>query len=159
MAGASDSETRLHATCVAVDGRGALLLGPSGAGKSDLALRMITGQFCLGDRIVKVRLVADDQVEVTRQDRRLLARAPAAIAGRIEARGVGIIDMSYAPEAQLVLAADLVTSGQVERIPEARHFEILGVAVPLITLDPFEASASSKLMLALLNPGQCDVAL
>ena len=31
----------LHATAIAINGAGVLLLGPSGSGKSDLALRLI----------------------------------------------------------------------------------------------------------------------
>ena len=80
----------LHATCVALDGRdgplGVLLRGPSGAGKSDLALRLI-------DR--GARLVADDQCEVKVEDgaagSRWIARAPAAIVGVLEVRGLGLM--------------------------------------------------------------------
>ena len=49
--------TILHATCVAIGGRGLLLLGPSGSGKSDLALRLI-------DR--GAMLVSDDGVAIRR---------------------------------------------------------------------------------------------
>ena len=34
------AETLVHATCLALEGRGLLLRGPSGSGKSDLALRL-----------------------------------------------------------------------------------------------------------------------
>ncbi len=158
MAGDSDSEVRLHATCIAVDGRGALLLGGSGAGKSDLALRVITAQFRLANRIVEAGLVADDQVEVIRQGSRLLARAPAAIAGRIEVRGIGIIGTSYVPEAEVCLAFDLVTPRQVERMPKPGNIDLLGLTVPRISLAPFECSAPLKLLLALANPTQFDAA-
>ena len=53
----------LHASAVALDGRGALLLGASGAGKSGLALRLMA----LG-----ARLVADDRVLLRRGPEGLL---------------------------------------------------------------------------------------
>jgi len=46
----------IHASCVAVEGRGVLLRGAPGAGKSDLALRLIEGG---------ADLVSDDQVVLT----------------------------------------------------------------------------------------------
>ena len=72
----------VHATAVAIDGRALLLRGPSGAGKSDLALRLIDAG---------ARLIADDQSVLRREGGRLLAAVPAAIAGLIEVRGVGIL--------------------------------------------------------------------
>ena len=45
----------LHGSCVAVEGRGVLIVGPSGAGKSSLALALMA----LG-----AELVADDRTEV-----------------------------------------------------------------------------------------------
>jgi HPr kinase/phosphorylase len=130
----------VHATAIAIDGRAALLRGASGAGKSDLALRLIDHG---------ARLVADDQVELRRLGERVLVRAPAAIAGLIEIRGLGIIRVEALAEATLVMFVDLVPATEVERFPETRYEDLLGIAVPTLTLSPFEASAAAKLRLAL----------
>jgi RNase adaptor protein for sRNA GlmZ degradation len=131
---------RLHGTCVVVDRAGVLLRGPSGAGKSDLALRLIEAG---------ARLVADDQVEVSVRDGRLVAAAPAPIAGKLEVRGIGIVAVATATSAPLVLVVDLVEPPAVERLPEPSAETILGVTLPRIALAPFEASAAAKLRLAL----------
>lgn len=112
----------LHATCVAVDGRGLLIIGPSGSGKSALGLRLMS----LG-----ARLVADDRTELVFRDGRLVARSPAAIKGLIEARGVGILHAPTAGAAEVALVADL---GQVEdqRLPPARRITILGCELDLV---------------------------
>ena len=143
----------LHATCVALNGRdgplGVLLRGPSGAGKSDLALRLI-------DR--GARLIADDQCEIAREDgaagSQLIARAPAEIAGALEVRGLGIAKVPSLAAAPLALIVDLVARDAVERLPEAAHEEILGVELPRLALDPFEAAAPAKLDLALRHLAQ-----
>lgn len=114
-------ETILHASCVAVDGRGVLILGPSGAGKSGLALQLMG----LG-----ARLVADDRTRLSARGGRLIARAPAAIAGRIEARGVGILAADALDEAPVALAVDL-GQAETDRLPPERRFTALGVTVPL----------------------------
>ncbi|MDA3887407.1 MAG: serine kinase, partial [Allgaiera sp.] len=64
-----EGESILHASCVALDGRGVLILGPSGAGKSGLALQLMA----LG-----ARLVADDRTRLNPRAGRLIARAPSA---------------------------------------------------------------------------------
>jgi hypothetical protein len=144
------SETLVHGTCVALPSRfrlgpgaggwlGVLLRGPSGAGKSDLALRLIDQG---------ARLVADDQTALLCRDGMLVARAPEAIAGRMEVRGIGIAAVPPVSEVPLGLVADLVEAGAVERLPEAACCEILGVEVPLVSLDPFEASSAAKLRFA-----------
>lgn len=108
-----------------------MLLGPSGSGKSDLALRLIDSGW---------RLVADDYSLVWASGGRLYAMAPPAIAGRIEARGLGIVGTRARPMTQV--AAMITCTGEpMERLPEpeARVFD--GVAVPLFRLNPFHASA------------------
>jgi HPr kinase/phosphorylase len=130
----------VHATTVAVGGRAVLLRGPSGSGKSDLALRLIDAG---------ARLVADDQSELRRDGDAILVRAPATIAGLIEARGMGILKVDPLPVARLVLIADLVAPETVERLPEPSSETIFGLAIPLVALAPFEASAPAKLRLAL----------
>ena len=130
----------LHATAVAIDGRAVLLGGPSGSGKSDLALRLIDAG---------ARLVADDQSELSRRGDVLMVRAPATIAGLIEARGLGILRLNALAEAPVGLIAELVPADRIERLPPRRTRAILGIAVPLIEIAPFEASAAAKLRLAL----------
>lgn len=129
----------VHGTAVAIDGAAVLLRGASGAGKSDLALRLI-------DR--GARLVADDQAELRRAEDHVLVGAPPVIAGLIEVRGVGILRLDAVPATRLALLVDLVSSAEVERLPGSRFEEILGVAVPVIALAPFEASAVAKLRIA-----------
>ena len=130
----------VHATAIAIDGRAVLLRGPSGAGKSDLALRLIDGG---------AHLVADDQVELRRAGELVIVRAPAAIAGLIEVRGIGIVQVEPLAEAALAMCVDLVSLAEVERLPEIRSEDVLGLAVPAIALSPFEVSAAAKLRFAL----------
>jgi serine kinase of HPr protein (carbohydrate metabolism regulator) len=129
----------IHGTCVAIDAVGVLIRGAPGSGKSDLALRLIDGG---------ARLVADDQVEITPRNGRLFARAPAAIAGRLEVRGVGILPVPTAPEAVLGLVVELAPAGAVERLPAPAAWEHAGIRVPLVRLAAFEASAAAKVRLA-----------
>ena len=140
---------RVHATVVALAGRAALIRGPSGSGKSDLALRCLALPPLPGFT-ERPELVADDQVEITRAGDGLDARAPRAIAGKIEVRGVGILDLPYRPVARLALVVDLVAAHDVPRFPlDEKTVEFLGVALPVAQLAPFEPSTPVKLLLAL----------
>lgn len=117
--------------------RGALIEGPSGAGKSDLALRALEAGF---------RLVADDRVTVFVSGGRLYGRAPAPLAGLIEARGFGITPVAALDLAEITLAVRCVAGpGQVERLPDPDGETLLGVAVPVFALWPFEPAAPAKL--------------
>lgn len=120
-----------------------LLRGPSGAGKSDLALRLIEAG---------ARLVADDQTELVRKGRTVIATPPARIAGLIEARGVGIVKLArdqLVARAPVALLVDLAPPERIERLPEPQRERLLGIDLPVLTLTPFEASAPAKLSLAL----------
>jgi serine kinase of HPr protein (carbohydrate metabolism regulator) len=137
------SKTRelVHGTCVALGERAALLRGGSGAGKSDLALRFLA-LAAEGER--RPLLVADDQVWVeARGPDELVASPPETLAGRIEVRGIGIVEMPYRAEARLVVVVDLVAPPIVPRLPPepVERVLIAGVALPRLALAPFEASA------------------
>jgi serine kinase of HPr protein (carbohydrate metabolism regulator) len=132
------SET-LHATCVAISGRAVLIAGRSGSGKSDLALRLI-------DR--GAELVSDDYTQVRSVAGRLVARAPAAIAGRMEIRGVGLVEVAATAEAPVCLLVDL--DAAPERLPEPANRRVAGQDVPTIALAALEPSAPLKLERALL---------
>jgi serine kinase of HPr protein (carbohydrate metabolism regulator) len=140
-----DQAADIHGTCVAVDGAGVLLCGPSGSGKSDLALRLIDGGALL---------VADDLTRLVREAGGLLAVAPKRLAGRIEVRGLGIVAVPHVRRERLALIVDLVVPEAIERLPQARTRSHLGLAVPLIRLDPFEASAPAKVRLAARQLGR-----
>jgi serine kinase of HPr protein (carbohydrate metabolism regulator) len=149
----SDEADRIHATAISVGDRGVLIRGPSGAGKSDLALRCLafgTSTF-LHD---PVKLVADDQVilkiDRSRISPRLIATAPSALRGKLEVRGVGILEVAARDAAEIVLVVDLVREGPVERYPDPwPKVVVSGVEVPLIRLLPFENSAPLKIFAAL----------
>ena len=133
------SSEMFHASTVARDGRAVMILGPSGSGKSDLALRLFDHGF---------RLVSDDQTIISRDGDRLLASPPATIAGKLEVRGIGIVDMDTVADVPVALVVELTS--EIRRLPDdsrARH--ILGVEVPLVSVDAMTASAASKVALAL----------
>jgi serine kinase of HPr protein (carbohydrate metabolism regulator) len=130
----------LHATCVELSGKGVVLLGASGSGKSDLALRLI-------DR--GARLVADDQLAVERQGDRLFGRPAATLAGLLEVRGFGIVKLPWCAACPLGLAVELDPDGPLPRLPEPGSYELLGVRLPHLHLDPRAPSACAKVRLAL----------
>lgn len=131
-----------HATAVEIAGRAVLLTGRSGAGKSDLAIRLI-------DR--GARLISDDYTELTRVGEVVLARPPALIAGKIEVRGIGVIEVPYV---EAIPVALLVTLDEVvERMPtKARTICIAGINIPVLALEPFHASTAIKIQIALTRP-------
>ncbi len=128
----------IHGTCVAIGSCGVLLRGAPGSGKSDLALRL------LGRAHLQARLVADDQVELSRRGPELWAQAPASIAGLLEVRGVGILRLDALAEVRLRLVLELCDGADVPRMPEAATCTIDGVNLPLYPYAPFEASAPDK---------------
>jgi HPr kinase/phosphorylase len=149
----SESHELIHGTCVAFGTYAALLRGTSGSGKSDLALRFLA---LAPEAELAPMLVADDQVLVEARGDVLLASVPPTIAGKLEVRGVGIIELPYVEHAELVLAVDLVRAQDVPRMPPESWEQtmIAGRSVARIGLAPFEASAPLKLKLALFRAAQ-----
>ena len=138
-AGPRLSSETLHATSVAQDGRAVLIGGPSGSGKSTLALRLLDRGF---------KLVSDDQTIVRREGERLLASAPPTIAGKLEVRGIGIVEVEAVDDVAVTLFVEL--RSDIQRLPEdSRERSILGVALPIVSIDATTASAAAKVALAL----------
>lgn len=130
----------VHGTSVVIDGRAVLILGASGAGKSDLALRLI-------DR--GAALLADDYTHLAREDDTVIGSAPERTAGLIEVRGLGLVSMplvARAPVALVIQAAEITPERYPDPLPTCTY---CGLAVPMLTLNPLEASAPIKIELAL----------
>ncbi|HVM22270.1 MAG TPA: HPr kinase/phosphatase C-terminal domain-containing protein [Sphingomicrobium sp.] len=137
------SAETVHASTVATEGRAVLITGASGSGKSDLTLRLLDRGFTL---------VSDDQTIVRRDGDRLLATAPPTIAGKLEIRGIGIVDMERVENVPVALLVELTS--EIQRLPdESRERPILGIPLPLISIDAMTASAPSKVALALDRMG------
>ena len=118
----------IHATCVVIGEAGVLIRGPSGSGKSRLARELLAAAEAAGRF---ARLVSDDRTIVAARHGRLVARSVAAIEGRIEVRGVGIVAMPSEAAAVVRLVVDC------EETPGARHpeeaegtAEVEGVRLP-----------------------------
>lgn len=143
----SDSQL-VHGTTIAFQNGGWLtavvLRGEPGAGKSDLALRMIDAG--------RAELVSDDQTLLSKLGNNILASPPPSIAGKLEVRGLGIVSFSYCSDVPLGLVVDLVSRGEVERLPVVNKEKILGVEVPCIRLHSFDHSTVAKLLLAISRP-------
>ena len=139
MSGSRLSSENLHASTVALDGRAVLISGPSGSGKSDLALRLLDCGFTL---------VSDDRTIVRKDGSKLVASAPETIKGKLEVRGVGIVDMETVPDVPVALVVELTSD--IQRLPDDdRERLILGTSIPFISVDAMTASAPSKVALAL----------
>ncbi len=117
--------------------RGILIEGRSGAGKSDLALRALGQGF---------RLVADDRVLLWVSGGRLFGRAPDTLFGRLEIRGLDVVEVPALAFVEVALVAHDATP---DRIPESNHESLLGVAVPRVEVVLSHASAPAGLRRAL----------
>jgi len=134
------SKLVVHATTLSLlagaQWRGVLVMGPSGIGKSDLALRAMQAGCAL---------VSDDYSLLWLSGGEVYAGPPETIAGRMEIRGLGIVDVPMRALTRIHLAV-LLQSDPIERMPENEITSILGQAIPTIRLNAFEGSAVAKLL-------------
>ena len=130
-----------NVTCVAIDGRGLLIEGPPGSGKSTLALKLI-------DR--GAMLVGDDGVSLELRDGRLWAAPPPHIAGKLEIRGVGIVDL---PCTDAPAALSLNLAATAPRLPELGSVEWLGKSIPQLAFVSRAPAAALRCEYALARFG------
>ncbi|WP_297319151.1 HPr kinase/phosphatase C-terminal domain-containing protein [Novosphingobium sp.] len=130
----------LHqASCVAIGARALLIEGAPGSGKSSLALALI-------DR--GARLIGDDGVRLEARQGRLFASPPPNIAGLVEVRNLGLIEMPTVSD--MALALVLRFDPEAPRfIDAAEQTELGGIALPLVRLWPESPVLAIKAELAL----------
>ncbi|WP_374302772.1 HPr kinase/phosphorylase [Paracoccus sp. (in: a-proteobacteria)] len=131
---------QVHSTTVALQGAGLLILGPSGSGKSSLALQLMA---------VGAVLVADDRTDLHRDGDRIVATCPPALLDRIEARGIGILHAASSGPVALARVVDL-GAGPGDRLPHSQSYDVLGVALPLVT-GPYQPHLYAALRQLLLG--------
>jgi len=119
------SELLANASCVAIGGRGLLILGDPGCGKSSLALALI-------DR--GAVLVGDDGLTLALKAGRVMASPPPNIAGLIEIRNVGLVHLPTTT-APLALVVRLTRDTQRQPDGPGSHL-LLDVDLPLIAMWP-----------------------
>ncbi|KUJ77454.1 HPr kinase/phosphorylase [Ruegeria profundi] len=134
----------VHGTCVAVEGRGALVVGPSGSGKSALALQMMA---------YGAALVADDRVALSMVDGAAIADAVPTLRGVIEARGVGLLRARTAGATPVCYVVDLDQS-EPARLPEPVNTVVLRQTVPLLRAAGIPNL--SAILMQLLKMGRLD---
>jgi HPr kinase/phosphorylase len=128
MTGAPSSY--IHANALVLGEKGLLLRGPPGSGKSALTLDLISRFEARGDF---ARLVGDDRVSVEARGGRLVARPHPAIAGMIEARGLGLIRVECEPACVLHAVVDVCAPGDTPpRHPEEdeKSASVRGIILP-----------------------------
>jgi len=127
--------TTIHASTVLVGARAVLIRGPAGSGKSCLAFALI--QVGEAGTLPFTRLVGDDRLHVEAAHGRLVVRPAAALAGRIEIRGLGIRRVPFEPVALVRIVVDL-GAADAERLPPAISAvtEITGVSLPRLAVAP-----------------------
>lgn len=124
--------TNVHGELLEVYGVGVLIMGKSSVGKSETALELVSRGH---------RLVADDMVDITAIDKKIIGEAPENIRHFMELRGLGIINVRrlYGSGAiKLQSEVDLVIEleqwkddYEYDRLGIDEHYiELLGIKLP-----------------------------
>ena len=132
---------QIHATLSRFMDKGILFVGPSGAGKSTAALLLIDAGGML---------VADDQVIIDDTGDVLVGSCPETIKGKMEVRGVGIVDMPCLKSSSIDLVVELVQSvHDVPRMPDPRLYTIGSKSIQSLALCAFDAAFVAKIKIVL----------
>jgi HPr kinase/phosphorylase len=144
----------VHACAVLVGARALLIRGPAGSGKSLLTFNLIAA--AQSGLLPFARLVGDDRIRLEPCHGRLLVRAPDALAGLIEVRGLGIRRLTYEPVAVVAGVIDLAAA-DAKRLPEQAEIKVEGIKLPQLKIaqghDPYPS------VLAWLTSRSADEAL
>lgn len=141
--------TTIHAGAVALGEEGVLIRGAPGAGKSAFARALLERWRAAGEFAA---LVADDRTALAAANGRLLARAPAVLAGLIEIRGLGIVPVPAIEAVRVTIVCDLVAAP--ERLPEPGETAVLcGISLPRLAFPMCTSEHSATTLRTVLRTG------
>jgi HPr kinase/phosphorylase len=134
----------VHASAVLVGARTVLIRGPSGSGKSQLAFALL--EAAKSGALRFARLVGDDRVHLDAVGGRLRVRPAQTLAGLLEMRGVGVLNMPYEPSALVSLVVDLAAE-DADRLPDGRKQTVVveGISLPRLAVAPGAAALPAVL--------------
>lgn len=124
--------TNLHGELLEVFGVGVLIMGKSSVGKSEAALELVNRGH---------RLVADDMVDISAIDKKIIGTSPDNIRHFMELRGLGIINVrrlygtgAIKKESQIDMVIELEQwkdDFEYDRLGIDQHYiELLGIKLP-----------------------------
>jgi len=135
----------VHASAIALDDSGLLILGPAGSGKSSLAIEMIA---------MGAELICDDMVALSAKGGAIYAAAAPGARNQIEARNVGILTCPLREgEVKIDLVIDLGAE-ETDRLPFVEWHEYAGAKARKLRKAP--SLTASAIVLALHHGGPID---
>ena len=125
-----ESTVFLHGSMVVYRDIGVLIMGESGAGKS---------RCCLDLLVAGAKLIADDLVEIKKEEGKLYGKSPEQIRNMIEVRHTGLIDArtlfgerAVADRAVIDVAFEISGSGTAEcKSASDTSLEVMDIKIPL----------------------------
>lgn len=152
--------TNLHGELLEVFGVGVLIMGKSSVGKSEAALELVNRGH---------RLVADDMVDITAIDKKIIGTSPDNIRHFMELRGLGIINVrrlygsgAIKKESQVDLVIELEQwkdDFEYDRLGiDQHHIELLDIKLPHMVV-PVRAGRNIALIIEVAAMNQREKAL
>lgn len=140
--------TNVHGELLEVFGIGVLIMGKSSVGKSETALELVARGH---------RLVADDMVDITAIDKKIIGEAPENIRHFMELRGLGIINVrrlygsgaiKIKTEVDMVIELEQWKDDyEYDRLGIDEHYiELLGIKLPHLVV-PVRAGRNIALII------------
>ncbi len=136
-----------HCTVVSINGFGILIEGQSGSGKTSLALGLLERAEA---RSLPATFVTDDQAFLESRSGKLIAKAPDEIAGKVEIRGFGILNMPHSDEAPIHLVVKLVPDDTIKRMPDRKTTSLCGMEIPSLDVPIMHEQQSVRIIFAWL---------
>ncbi len=147
----------IHATTIFLEGYGIIISGPSGIGKSALALDLLNDAHGFDYILLNSGnnlLVADDQTyigkTVVNGEQQIFAQCPQNIEGKLEVRGLGIIDVPFKSPVQIHLYVEIIDTMPM-RMPvlQKQYILLQGIRIAKIQIYKQDTMAKARVKAAL----------